>query len=384
MPPPSPSSRLRLKELARRLAKPAVGPLDGRLADLIRRIEHVRATVEQRSDGLEYATVHGRHALAAYADAVAAYARAATETTSLLGVELRRIDERLRGCQESAGAAAESADRSARASEEALAAARSTGEAGYRDRLAQAADLPLERLDGALADLINHANGHRGFAAQANLWFNPPAHTQLSDGAARLSVVNERIVEFPFAMAALGRLETSARILDIGGGESTFALSAASLGFSVLAIDPRPLGYEHPNLERFQGRFEDWDGGSSETFDAVFLISTIEHIGVGAYDQEPYGGATVGAGADRRLIERVTTLLAPGGILVLTTPIGERGTDALERTYDEDALDALLAGFDRLEHRVAKRTDALTWVSGVRPGVGERGVAMVVATPAPA
>jgi hypothetical protein len=137
-------------------------------------------------------------------------------------------------------------------------------------------------------------------------------------------------------------------------------------------------------LERFQGRFEDWDGGSSETFGAVFLISTIEHIGVGAYDQEPYGGAAIGAGADRRLIERVRTLLAPGGILVLTTPIGERGTDALERTYDEDALDALLAGFDRLEHRVAKRTDALTWVAGVRPGEGERGVAMVVATPAPA
>ena len=42
---------------------------------------------------------------------------------------------------------------------------------------------------------------------------------------------------------------TGARILDIGSAESTFPLSAASLGYRVTAIDQRPLAYSHPNLE---------------------------------------------------------------------------------------------------------------------------------------
>ncbi len=209
MPPPSTSRASTVKRVARRLFKPILAPLDGRIADVNRRIESTRMTIDRRATALEHAGLHARHALAAYADSVAAYARAAEETTSFLGVALRRTDEAVRACADSAAAAVVAAQRAADTAE-------ASSESGYRARLAHAAELPLERLDGALADLINRANGHGGFAAQAGLWFMPPVLAQLGAGEAHLSLVNERIVEVPFAMGALTRLDPSARILDIG------------------------------------------------------------------------------------------------------------------------------------------------------------------------
>ena len=135
--------------------------------------------------------------------------------------------------------------------------------------------MPLERLDEPLAQAINYATSHEGFHAQAGLWFNPPVAVGLSAGAATAVQVTERIVEVPFAMAALSRLGPGARILDIGSAESTFPLSAASLGYQVTAIDPRPLAYSHPNLESHPVLLEDWDAPAG-SFDAAFLISTIE------------------------------------------------------------------------------------------------------------
>lgn len=384
MPPPTASGASALKELARRLAKPLTGPIDGRVADINRRVGDARATVLQRTEALEHAVAHGRHALAAYADSVGAYARAATETTSLLGVELRRFEEAIRGSTVAANAATESAERAGKWAELAHTAAVAAGEDGYRARLAHATELRLDQLDVWLAGVINRENGANGFAAQDDLWFMPPTWVEVGPGEAHLRLVNERIVESPFAMAALWRLAPSARILDIGSTESTFALSAASLGFRVTAIDPRRVRYAHPNLDTYHGRFEDWDPPAAEAFDAVFLISTVEHVGIGAYGQDSYGGAGIGDGADRAMVERVRGLLAPDGILVLTTPIGTRGIDSLQRTYDEEALEKLLAGFDLVERRSATRVDDLTWVSGVTPEPGERGVAMVIAAPAQA
>ena len=132
-------------------------------------------------------------------------------------------------------------------------------------------------------------------------------------------------------------VKPGARILDVGSAESTFPLSAASLGYKVTAIDPRPLPYSHPNLESHAARFEEWDA-PSERFAAAFLISTIEHVGLRAYGERAYGSTEHGEGADLELINRVRELLAPDGILVLTTPYGQRvDTTELERIYDEES-----------------------------------------------
>ena len=113
----------------------------------------------------------------------------------------------------------------------------------------------------------------------------------------------------------------------------------------------------------------------------MFLISTIEHVGLGAYGERPYGGAEHGAGADAALLERVRALLSPEGLLVLSVPYGTRDRTDLERNPDEESLCTLLADWEILERRVAVRRDPLVWDVGERVEPGGRAVVMVIALP---
>jgi 2-polyprenyl-3-methyl-5-hydroxy-6-metoxy-1,4-benzoquinol methylase len=340
------ASSSRKKGLARKLASPVTAPIDGRVGDINRRVETVRvdtAEVRQRLDQL--------------AAAVGDYATASTESTSFVGVELRRLEATLRELH-----------------------ARSVNE-HYRAKLAAAIERPLADLDGDLATVINFAGGHRGFAAQGELWFNPPVTVELSEGRARLAGVNERIVELPFAMAALGRLTPPARVLDIGSAESWFPLAAASLGHHVTALDLRPLPYTHPNLTSSAGRFEDWEA-PAEPFDAAFVISTVEHVGLGAYGESAYGEHAPGEGADREFLQRIRAVLSDDGFLALTTPYGRRAVSDFERVYDADALAALMEGWNIVERREVFRRDDVTWTADADAGERTQGVVLVVATPA--
>ena len=208
------------------------------------------------------------------------------------------------------------------------------------------------------------------------MWFNPAVTVELGEGGATIARVNERIVELPFALGHLARLEPPARILDVGGAESTFALSAASLGFQVTVVDPQGVPYEHPNLTRVASRLDEWTDAGDEPFAAAFLISAIEHFGLGAYGEEKAAGEH----ADREALDRVRRLLADDGLLVLTTPFGTAAVDELERVYDNDALGRLLDGWQIIERRVIARTDRRTWLPGSE---GSPATVMIAATPAP-
>jgi hypothetical protein len=337
-----------LKRLARRLMRPLTSPLDGRVADVNRRVGDTAARVDRLEESL------------------GTFAEATAEASSFVGVELGRMASTL---------------------DQTHAELRELGldaqERYYRRRLAESTDLPLEQLDPDLAAAINHAVGYRGFAAQAELWFNSPLTVELSEGAARLAGSNERIAEVPFAMMALGRLPDGARILDVGSAESSFPLSAASLGFQVTAVEPRGLPYEHPNLTTFAGRLEDLPA-PEERFAAVFLVSTIEHVGLPAYGITPSGPVTPGAGADRETLVRLRgELLAADGLMVITTPYGPVGVTDFERTYDDEALARLLEGWEVLQRVNLTRRGALEWgVLDEGETVDEDGVAMIVARPA--
>jgi SAM-dependent methyltransferase len=366
-----------LKRVLRRVARPFTSPIDGRVADINRRVDGARASAEhqgaeldqridqlhQRIGRLDKGTDEVSEALNLQSRSLDAYARSSAETSSYVGVELRRLHDGLDGLEQSVRELHEA-----------------SFEHYYEARLAHARDLPLASLDEPLAQAINYASGHTGFAAQAGLWFNPPVAVALGAGVAVPATVNERIVEIPFAMAALGRVDPPARILDVGSAESTFPLSAASLGYQVTAIDPRRLQYSHPNLESFAGLLEDWTV-PAEPFAAAFLISTVEHVGLGAYGEGAYGNPDHGKGADLALLQRIKRLLAPDGFMVLTTPFGERAVTDLERIYDEESLDELLSGWEILEQRMVVRRDSLIWEADEKLNPGERAVVMLAASP---
>ncbi|MGI8801015.1 MAG: class I SAM-dependent methyltransferase, partial [Solirubrobacteraceae bacterium] len=147
----------------------------------------------------------------------------------------------------------------------------------------------LARGDGEIGALgeelglfLNWAEGHEGYAAQAELWFNPPVALDYRPGAIEPRQVNERIVEQPFVFAALAELAAPARVLDVGGSESTVALSLAALGHAVTCVDPRGYPIEHPRLRCAACRLDELDPGLAR-FDAAVALSAIEHFGLGGY-----------------------------------------------------------------------------------------------------
>jgi hypothetical protein len=350
----------RFKRIMRRAARPLISPLDGRVSDINRRVAHAREAVEElgASTGEQIERLTRE---------LSAYATTAAEASAYLGVEMRRINDSVDELK------ADLDDRFADLRSAVAAQAEATAERMYVERLDRAANAPLESLDGAVANLVNSANSHRGFAAGAGLWFNPPVTVELTEGNARLAGVNERIVEVPFALGQLLQIDVGARILDIGGAESTFSLSAASLGYQVTAVDPQGVPFEHPNLRVVARLLEDWDG-DPEPFAAAFLISAIEHFGLGAYG-EPRSGRH----ADRDALGIVRELLEPDGRLVLTTPWARQAsTSDFERVYDDGALAELLDGWEIIERRVIEQVDATTW----RPGDDAvRQTALIVARP---
>lgn len=236
----------------------------------------------------------------------------------------------------------------------------------YFERLATGSPADL---DASIAHLLNYAESHRGFAAQRQLWFNPPLSIAYEPRGVRLVEVNERMAEVPHAYRALARLEPGARVLDVGATESTVALSLASLGYDVTAIDIRPYPLAHPRLRSVVGPIEGWT--DDEPFDGVLCLSTIEHIGLPAYGGEHTPGADVAA------MRRIHELTRPGGLLVLTTRFGVPAEDEFQRTYDRPALDMLLTGWEIDELSVVRREDATTWTS-TDEDIGESDEAVVL------
>ncbi len=152
-------------------------------------------------------------------------------------------------------------------------------------------------------------------------------------------MINERIIEIPYAIQALSDLPKDSAVLDLGCMESLLSLFMASLGFDVTGFDFREYPYRVPNFKFQQGDilhlpFED------KTFDAALCVSMIEHVGLGFY-HDPQSELE----ADEKGIREIHRVLKPNGRLVMTVPFGLPHVNDQQRTYDKTRLDQLLHGF---------------------------------------
>ena len=232
----------------------------------------------------------------------------------------------------------------------------------------------VRELDAPRAAYLNWAGGPEGYAAQAGLWFNPPVPVHHVAGGVEVLLVNERIVEQPFVFGAVARaFDGRARILDVGGSESTVGLSLATLGHHVTVVDPRAQPLRHPNLAHATCRLDELpDGG--EPFDAAVALSAVEHFGLDHYGVQPSDQRD-----DLAALRRLLELVRPGGLLVLTVPFAAQpSVDDFQRVYDEDGLAELLRGWAIETSLRVGRVDRLTWELGV-PSRERHGVALVTA-----
>ncbi len=242
-------------------------------------------------------------------------------------------------------------------------------------RLGNLTGARLAEIDGEAAAFLNWTSAWNGPLSDAGLFINHPYLVEWRHGGASVRLVNERIIEQPFVFAAISDLRIGSRILDVGGGESTLGLALASLGHEVTVIEPRGYPFEHPNLTVYEGPLETFE--PDEPFDAVILLSTIEHLGIGHYAD----GTSENASADLAAMKIVREITAPGGRLVLTTPYGPSAVTELERIYDRDDLKVLLDGWQILRLSVGREVDETTWTvegDGLADHRGDKCVAMVV------
>jgi SAM-dependent methyltransferase len=132
--------------------------------------------------------------------------------------------------------------------------------------------------------------------------------------------------------------------LDFGNGGSLLGLIAAQCGFDVTAVDLEVVEwpYVHPRLRFMQGDILKLPL-PKEHFDLVINCSTVEHVGlVGRY-----GVTESRADGDLEAMARLRELMKPGGIMVLTVPLGQDAISApMTRIYGGQRLPRLLADYE--------------------------------------
>jgi len=153
------------------------------------------------------------------------------------------------------------------------------------------------------------------------------------------ALLNELIIEIPFVIDALAKISKEGKILDLGCMESVLPLFLSGLGFQVTGFDFRQYPYRVPNFKFVQGSilglpFE------KDFFDAATCVSTIEHIGIGFYN-DPKDNFT----ADLKGMLEIKRVLKPQGLLILTVPFGKAAVNNQQRIYDPKGLSGLLSGF---------------------------------------
>jgi len=152
----------------------------------------------------------------------------------------------------------------------------------------------------------------------------------------------QRAVEYPWVLSQLKDLRSGSTILDAGCSDSLLSHELASCGYRVVGIDIRDYPLKGRGINFVKGNLLK-TGLPSEFFDAVIIVSTIEHVGLRAYGQLDLDDE-----GDLRAIKEVGRILKKGGKVILTVPYVGRASftvSEFERRYNRTRLNKLIQGF---------------------------------------
>ena len=155
------------------------------------------------------------------------------------------------------------------------------------------------------------------------------------------NLLGDRDIEWSWVASQMpsGRGEA----LDFGSGGSCLGLIAAQRGYKVTAVDLEPTQwpYVHPHLRFIKGDLLKLPLPAGH-FDLVLNCSTVEHVGL----VRRYGVAEDRSDGDLEAMARLKELMKPGGLMLVTIPVGQDALFApLCRVYGAQRLPRLLEGY---------------------------------------
>ena len=165
-------------------------------------------------------------------------------------------------------------------------------------------------------------------------------------------MTTERVIEIPWC---LQQIPQSGRILDVGSCEATYLRVIQQMDRELHCLDPRDCSSEIPCGAVFHHQSLIGNTLPRSFYDAVLVISVLEHIGLPCYEQEPFPRG------DELALAEIRELLKPGAPAILTVPAGQSKVVTWYRQYSPADLHRLLAGW---------RHEILYWGfdgSGYRP-----------------
>ncbi len=152
-----------------------------------------------------------------------------------------------------------------------------------------------------------------------------------------------RMIEYSFVIGKLASLEKG-KVLDVGCTARLNFLPAAltSIGWEVYGVDIRQFKFRFPNFHFVLGDVTR-TGFPDCFFDAVYAVSTLEHIGLSGR----YGISTHDPEGDVKALREMRRILRAGGRLLVTLPYGkEKRQTTLNRVYSRDSLEDLFSKWE--------------------------------------
>ncbi len=172
----------------------------------------------------------------------------------------------------------------------------------------------------------------------------------------------DRAVEYPWVLRQITRVQPGSLVLDIGCSESLLSHELSARRFKVVALDIRDYPFKSKEVLFVKRNITD-TRLPNEKFDAIIMVSTIEHVGLSAYGQ-----LEVEDEGDINAMKELNRILSLKGIIILTTPyVGGKTFEIwqnFERLYNKERLSKLIEDFNILTEeyfypkRIGKR---LVW-----------------------
>lgn len=154
-------------------------------------------------------------------------------------------------------------------------------------------------------------------------------------------MTTERVVEIPWA---LQQLPQSGVILDVGSCEAVYLPAIHLPGRLLHCLDPRDCARAIPPGAVFHRQSLIGNTLPRGAYDAVLMLSVLEHLGLPCYEQEPLPRG------DEIALAEVRALLKPGAPAIFTVPAGQSKIVSWYRQYAPADLHRLFATWD---YRVA-------------------------------